>query len=604
MQAAWGFSPVLGSPVAVATWMGGPDCDAFQVVVARVAESGEAAKCDVRMAQPERNRASWAFSLSTGGGGLVLALGRDVSDEVRRIRAIHERNRQLRLAAKVAGLGFWRLDITSRLGTWSPELLKLLGLDSATEILPLDVVLGAVHPEDRPSLRFSFDQAARAGRAFDLELRVNVRDGELRTVVFKGRVERESEPELTAVFGVAYDITDAKVAREVSRKVQVQSLIGELAEGVAHTMSNAMTVVSGNLDLLREELVSATQGLPATAIPSLVELLDDSRYGASRVNRVIGGLKTFSTLKQESVEEVAVNEAVETALDLAQSEIRQRVVVERVLNVVPPALANRAAFLQLLVNVLVSALRASRLSGGPMRTVRVSTSFVPSRNLIQLEVSDGSELRGELRSQRALERATMQGHDGVPGLGVAHAAIKRIGGSLEVASGEEQGTIITVHVPAGGDAAAKALSASAGAALGLRDARPAVSPPRPFVASRGKPRVLIVSLERAQELARAIEADYEVQVSASGEAALALASERDFDAFICDDAAEYTAVELVDELSLLYPGSIRRCVLMISDQESHLPGMDSAAARMDWSQADERRVAALRLALAGIVEGS
>jgi CheY-like chemotaxis protein len=104
------------------------------------------------------------------------------------------------------------------------------------------------------------------------------------------------------------------------------------------------------------------------------------------------------------------------------------------------------------------------------------------------------------------------------GLAVAKGIVEGFGGTIEIASTEGEGTIVTIRLCAhvGAEGAAR------------RVIEPAPTPPRL--------RLLVVDDEPLVRtvIGSALEADHDVTTAESGEAALAAVSDQSFDVIICD----------------------------------------------------------------------
>lgn len=114
---------------------------------------------------------------------------------------------------RIAGLGYWewRLD-TDRLA-WSDEFEPLAGI-RASEGVPREAFLQAVHPDDRSRLSAALDRARDTGVRLDLEFRARVR-GEERVIRVMGeRGERGDEAD--RVLGAFQDLTPVRKAEALA----------------------------------------------------------------------------------------------------------------------------------------------------------------------------------------------------------------------------------------------------------------------------------------------------------------------------------------------------------------------------------------------------
>jgi diguanylate cyclase (GGDEF)-like protein/PAS domain S-box-containing protein len=113
----------------------------------------------------------------------------------------------LREAQRLAGLGGWRLHIASRKLHCSEELLSLLGVASERRPEDLGSLRRLVHPDDRARVAAAIDATLRHGGALDIEHRVLLPDGALRSVRQRAEMRTWSSGERVLV-GTMQDITE------------------------------------------------------------------------------------------------------------------------------------------------------------------------------------------------------------------------------------------------------------------------------------------------------------------------------------------------------------------------------------------------------------
>jgi PAS domain S-box-containing protein len=154
----------------------------------------------------------------------------DVTAELEAEQARRDREYQLAEAQAVARLGSFEWELASGEVTWSPELCRILGLDSGACRGTLDVLLRQVHPDDRAEAADTLREAATERTSFRLQTRVLRPTGELRVLSSWGNVTRDDQGRPTRMVGVCQDVTDwhereeqlveAQAQAELSRRLQ------------------------------------------------------------------------------------------------------------------------------------------------------------------------------------------------------------------------------------------------------------------------------------------------------------------------------------------------------------------------------------------------
>jgi diguanylate cyclase (GGDEF)-like protein/PAS domain S-box-containing protein len=124
---------------------------------------------------------------------------------------LEEQVELLAMAEKVARLGHWRLDTTSRALLLSDEAHGFLGLPNRPE-WGLGEFEALIASSDRESWHEQLNLCMTAGTPIGLELRMTSADGSTRWLSLRGmRLEQHQSHQL---FGVMLDITDSKQAQE------------------------------------------------------------------------------------------------------------------------------------------------------------------------------------------------------------------------------------------------------------------------------------------------------------------------------------------------------------------------------------------------------
>ena len=143
----------------------------------------------------------------------TLPVASVLTDAARSRREAEARMAVLNLTESVAGVGSWRLDLEGgpRV-SWSPQVYRIHGVDPTTFDPGFDDAIDFYHPDDRPLIRDWVARAIETGDVEPVTLRLIRSDGEERRVRTQGRVQRGAQNQVTTLFGVFQDVTDAEQA--------------------------------------------------------------------------------------------------------------------------------------------------------------------------------------------------------------------------------------------------------------------------------------------------------------------------------------------------------------------------------------------------------
>jgi len=131
--------------------------------------------------------------------------------------------------------GRYRYDRRSGGWWWSPEMFTLHGLPPGTPQPDTETYLAYQHPEDRARLLAAMAAACSFGRDFALETRIiRPDDGRERDVVLVGECRTDDAGEVTAVEGMAIDITHCHPPGSPAERAQaLQAEVGQLRAAMA-----------------------------------------------------------------------------------------------------------------------------------------------------------------------------------------------------------------------------------------------------------------------------------------------------------------------------------------------------------------------------------
>jgi PAS domain S-box-containing protein len=141
--------------------------------------------------------------------GLVLAA--TVAERHQAETFLRASEASLANAQRIAQLGNWDLDRTTKQLRWSDEIYRILGQRPRTFEPSLDTFLAYVHPEDRELVKTSIQAALFQKQPYSIDYRLVLPDGSNRTVCEHAAVNS------TYITSTVQDITDRKRAEAALR---------------------------------------------------------------------------------------------------------------------------------------------------------------------------------------------------------------------------------------------------------------------------------------------------------------------------------------------------------------------------------------------------
>jgi CheY-like chemotaxis protein/PAS domain-containing protein len=227
----------------------------------------------------------------------------------------------LDLAADVAGIGLWSLDLRSGEQVWNPTMKALHGLAADAPVPASDAsgVSAQVLPEDRPRLAtlLVHMQSPQAPRA-EGRWRIRHPDGSVRTLVGSARRLDGDQP---VIAGVAMDVTRLQAAEEALRDKaaaeQASRVKSEFLSRMSHELRTPLNAVLGFSELLLTDAAEPPRPLQRERLQhlrlagrqllSLIdEVLEITRVGTEGSDTGAATAALQALFARQSTEEVPV----------------------------------------------------------------------------------------------------------------------------------------------------------------------------------------------------------------------------------------------------------------------------------------------------------
>ena len=308
---------------------------------------------------------------------IVLALSYELVSEAvlassyaKEIRASEARWRSLLTDVQLAVIG---IDPEGRVSYANPFLERLIG-HPAQELIGKPMT-ALVQASDQPELTERLAAASRTGPRSRSRWDLPCASGTLRSLVWSTVRLNDRDGSYAGLLSIGEDITERlaverkleNTRREMERLGRV-NILGELVFVLAHELNQPLAAILSNAQAARRFLASEKLGTD-----ELREILDDIVRDDKRAAEVIAHLRVMLRKGEVEHERFQIQEPVHEVLGLMCGEIEtQGIRVQEELDPdLPPVEAGRVETLQVIMNLLVNAVRA--LSKVPLarRKIRI-----------------------------------------------------------------------------------------------------------------------------------------------------------------------------------------------------------------------------------------
>jgi PAS domain S-box-containing protein len=143
-----------------------------------------------------------------------------------------EAEQRAHLTENIAGVGYWRLQLSPRKLTWSGEMFRLHGLEHSEDV-DFDQTMQSLHPDDVETATARLAQTLVDGLATEGEFRIQRSDGSWRRATSRTVSERNERGEIIGASGVCLDVTHLMLADEALRASEARyRLLAESATDI------------------------------------------------------------------------------------------------------------------------------------------------------------------------------------------------------------------------------------------------------------------------------------------------------------------------------------------------------------------------------------
>ena len=380
-------------------------------------------------------------------------LARDLRDQT---GVLHEADQRLGLAAESADLGFWSWDaLTGRM--WMTPKARALRGYSPEERLDVSRFLSSVHPDDRESLGRLIGDAAREGRAFELEYRIICPDGETRWIAVHGAGERDPGGG-ARVRGVSIDVTWRKKSEVEARLREVElthlsrvTMLGELSGSLAHEINQPLTAILSNAQAAHRMMA---QGIETRE--EIQEILAEIIAEDKRAGEVIRRMRDLLKKGEVRVEALDLPEVVEEIVRLLHSDLISRGVAVSTDYAagLPRVRADRIQIMQVLINLVTNACDAMEKTTSAERRLLLSAEHIDG-DLVRVSVGDSGSGIAQSDLQRLFEPFVTTKAKGLGlGLAVCRTIVGAHGGRIWATNNAGSGSTFHFTLPAAGSESA------------------------------------------------------------------------------------------------------------------------------------------------------
>lgn len=142
---------------------------------------------------------------------------RDVTERIISQQRLEAHQASLDQAQALAHVGSWEWDVETGAEIWSDEQFRIFGYTPRTIIPTVETFREAVHPDDRARVFNAVEEALQHHHPYEVSCRIVRPSKEIRDVLCRGTITRDTEGHPKCMLGTVQDITQQMVYEQTLR---------------------------------------------------------------------------------------------------------------------------------------------------------------------------------------------------------------------------------------------------------------------------------------------------------------------------------------------------------------------------------------------------
>lgn len=355
----------------------------------------------------------------------------------------------LKRVESLTKMGHWYWNVQNNDLFWSSGTYELFGVLQGSITPSFEDFIGRVYSDDRELVTSAVEESLNNDTPYDIEFRIVRHNGEVLYTRAQGTVLRGESGKPLQMMGTIQDINDRKKLESQLRQSQKMEALGTLVGGIAHDFNNILAIIKGFSENIKANLGDSPQSSIGKAIDNILEAQERGKH-------LIDQILTFSRKEAGKREPLVIASVIKRAIDTLKATTPSHIEIRSNLNDGGlRVMTDSTQIHQIIFNLCNNSSQSMGESGGVIE-ITLEKGCLDSCQLpngtpsVKLTIKDnGSGIpKGDqdkvfdpFFTTKAVGKGTGLG------LSVVHSIVKNHGGTINLESTPNQGTVVSICLP-------------------------------------------------------------------------------------------------------------------------------------------------------------
>lgn len=387
-------------------------------------------------------------------GGLIYCVGHDVTDTKNHEEEILARENELMEAEIIGRMGRWRWVIGDKGFEWSDQIFRIFGVTKENFTPSIDSLNSMVHRRDVGRVIQAFQRAIIEQNDYDMEFRIVRPGGDIRFIRCEGRCDRDAEGDVIALYGIMQDMTERmlyerelKEAKDAAERAYAAK--SQFLANMSHELRTPLNAIIGFSEMMQRQL------LGPIGTEKYLDYIGGIRESGEHLLDLISDILDMSKIEagkyELDLEELNITKTMKLAVHMMEGRAHEsgiKIITESLTNEDLSIIADRRAFMQILLNLLSNAVKFSNSGGRIWLECNERTEFISIKIRDEGIGIPANKMQSVLRPFEQASSSYNRDHEGSGlGLAITKELVELHHGTLLLDSAVGQGTTVTVRLP-------------------------------------------------------------------------------------------------------------------------------------------------------------